>query len=143
MSKTRPYRTWSRIHQKCNNPHHHGYYLYGGRGIKVCDSWKYFSKFWEDMSETYFDTATIERIDNDKGYSPDNCRWITHAEQSRNRRIVRKYPYKGRDLTIVELAKTVGMKKSTLFNRLICYKIPFERAINPKPIRRTPNPKLS
>lgn len=80
------YIVWEGMKQRCDNPNHTSYSRYGGRGIKVCDEWENdFSSFqrWS-LSNGYKKGLTIDRIDNDKGYCPDNCRWITPAEQARN-----------------------------------------------------------
>ena len=77
---------------RCNNTKHPRYSDWGGRGIKVCDEWLHdFEKFYTwSMSHGYADNLTIDRIDNDKGYSPDNCRWATVKEQNSNKRNVKK-----------------------------------------------------
>ena len=84
---TRLYRIWLNMKNRCNNPKFKQYDRYGGRGIKVCDLWsKDFMSFYEwAMNNGYEDTLTIDRIDNDKGYSPNNCRWVTKAENNKNR----------------------------------------------------------
>lgn len=86
--RTRLYRIWSSMKTRCNNPNTKRYRDYGGRGIKICEEWEEsFAAFrkWA-LENGYEDDLTIDRRDNDRGYYPENCRWITIKEQQSNRR---------------------------------------------------------
>ena len=92
MSGTRLYKVWKSMLQRCLNPSNKNYSRYGGRGISVCSEWRSdFLSFYDwAIANGYDDTApfqecTIDRIDNDKGYSPDNCRWCDQKTQNKNK----------------------------------------------------------
>jgi len=85
-SHTRVYRIWNAMKQRCQNPNQPHYERYGGRGVTVCDRWQKFADFYADMGDPPSDTHSIDRIDNDHGYEPVNCRWATLQEQARNKR---------------------------------------------------------
>lgn len=92
-ANSRLYNIWHSMKSRCNNPNRKDYHLYGERGIKVCEEWeKSYPAFRDWAIENGYDEnapfgqCTIDRIDNEKGYSPDNCRWITNEEQQKNKR---------------------------------------------------------
>lgn len=80
------YHIWWNMIQRCENPNAISYYNYGARGITVCEQWKDFHTFLKDMKEKYEQGLQLDRIDNEKGYSPKNCRWVTPKENAKNRR---------------------------------------------------------
>ncbi len=97
MSSSRLYVVWSAMKQRCYNPSHRAYKRYGGRGISVCDEWLHdFQAFYDwAIANGYdenaaFQQCTIDRIDNDKGYTPDNCRWVDVKTQNNNKSNNRK-----------------------------------------------------
>jgi hypothetical protein len=86
LSNTRIYNIWCGLIARTTNPNEQCYENYGGRGIKVCDRWKSFENFYEDMFSTYSEELSIDRIDVNLGYSKENCRWVTMSVQGHNKR---------------------------------------------------------
>ena len=120
LTKHPLYSTWCSIKTRCNNPNFRYYYRYGGRGIKICTEWENsFEQFIKDMGERPSKKHTIERIDNDKGYSPDNCRWATKQEQCNNTRRNRFYTDKnGITKSMTAWAKESDISLWTIRSRL-------------------------
>jgi len=87
MHETRLYKCWQNMKTRCYNKKNKGYPNYGARGIKVCDEWQQFVPFYKwAIANGYDDDLELDRIDNDGSYTPDNCRFVTHTENNRNRR---------------------------------------------------------
>lgn len=123
-TNTRLFRVWSSMKTRCENPKATNYSDYGERGISVCDEWKDdFESFYNwAMSQGYDPDAkrgeyTVDRIDNEKGYSPDNCRLASYKEQANNRRSNRRLSYNGITMSMAEWARKYGRDR-TLFEAL-------------------------
>lgn len=110
LSKTRQWRIWSHIKGRCYNPNNHKYKDYGGRGITMCDEWlNDFKSFYDwSLKNGYDDSLTLDRIDVDKGYSPDNCRWADTNTQAHNKRLDKLYTYNGKTLSVRDWCKEIG-----------------------------------
>lgn len=112
MTYSKIYRTWVAMLSRCRNSNDPNYVNYGGRGITVCESWHRFENFYEDMGDLPFYEAQIDRIDNDKGYSKENCRWLSAKENSRNRRSTKKHKTHLGNIVQVELLEKIGWTKN-------------------------------
>jgi len=93
MFGTPEYWSWSGMIQRCTNPRNPAFHNYGGRGIKVCKRWLKFENFFADLGLKPSPKHTLDRINNSRGYSPDNCQWATWKEQNNNRRPKRTNPW--------------------------------------------------
>lgn len=112
MSQSRIYRIWKSLRNRCENSNIPQYSDWGGRGINVCDDWKTFESFYEwSMNNGYNDNLSIDRINNDGNYCPENCRWVTAQEQSLNRRSNTFITYNGVTKHISEWDKDIGSRK--------------------------------
>lgn len=118
-SKTRLYGIWQGIKRRCLNPNYHHFSDYGGRGVGICDSWLEFENFkkWA-LQNGYTDDLTIERKDNEKGYSPENCVWADRVDQNNNTRRNHFVEYLGGLYTIAELSRICGISQNTLLYRI-------------------------
>ncbi len=133
MTYTRVYRIWRQMHQRCENPKAEGYENYGGRGIKVDTRWDQFPNFFEDMGECPSKGHTIDRIDTNKGYGKDNCKWSTWKEQHRNRRDNHVITAFGQTKCVTEWAEEYKLAVSTLKNRIYRANLPPEEALKAPP----------
>ena len=111
------YKTWEGMMARCYNENNKDFYLYGGRGIKVCDRWHDPKNFAEDMSPRP-DGHTLDRIDNSRGYSPGNCRWATAMQQHANKRSNKLFTINGETLHQREWCRRYNIPVSTFTNRL-------------------------
>jgi hypothetical protein len=126
---TRLYRIWLNMRRRCNNRRDQDYPYYGGRGIKVCKEWDNYAAFHDwAMKNGYADHLTLDRINNNGDYCPENCRWATRKEQARNTRQNHFITFNGKTMTIAEWAEYLGVSSTVLRTRL--YRgWPIERAL--------------
>mgnify|MGYP003288865965 CR=1 FL=1 len=115
---SRLHRIWSNMNSRCKNPKNNRFHDYGGRGITVCDEWHDYLTFkqWA-MANGYEDHLTIDRIDNDKGYSPNNCRWVNRFVQQNNMRTNTTIEYRGEKHTLAEWSRIFDIPYHTLVTR--------------------------
>ena len=129
---------------RCYNPNSRSYKDYGGRGIGVCEEWKnhekicthygIWSKGWKAfekwaLENGYAEGLTIDRIDNDKDYSPSNCRWVTKKVQSNNRRYCRLITYKGKTQNLKQWCEELGLNYKTVHKRIVQENWAIEKAL--------------
>lgn len=129
---TKLYEIWCSMKARCYNPNLKVYRHYGGRGISVCEEWLHdfvpFEK-WA-VANGYKEDLSLDRIDNNKGYSPDNCRWATRVQQANNQRTTIKIAYNGETKTLHEWAVVLGIKPATLYYRIYKLGWSLERAFS-------------
>jgi hypothetical protein len=107
------YGVFDGMKQRCKNPNRKDFSRYGGRGISFDPKWRTFAGFFKDMGYTYKNGLTLDRIDNNKGYFKENCRWVTQKEQANNRKNNVKVIYNGIMLNSSQWAEKLGIKKTT------------------------------
>lgn len=137
------YKCWKNMIARCTQPGHQLWDHYGGRGITVCKRWlKSYKHFIDDMGPRPSNKHSIDRIDNDGGYSPDNCRWATWKQQANNQRkptVVwgKRYEFNGESLTVRQWAQRLGVQHETMRHRLETW--PIEAAVaGRKPVKPLP-----
>lgn len=134
-SKTRIYRIWRAMRHRCYNKNDTHYSIYGGRGIKVCQEWKdNFSIFKEwALNNGYQDDLTIDRIDSNGDYCPENCRWATYEQQANNTSKNKYIEYKGEIHTLSEWCKILDLPYDRIKQRFnVCHMTPEEAFELPK-----------
>lgn len=116
-SGSRVLAAWSNMIRRCENPRCRSYPDYGGRGIQVCESWKNFDAFYADMGDPPAG-LTLERVDNNQGYSPENCIWASRSIQTRNTRRNRVLTHNGKTQCLQDWANELGLGYETIWYRL-------------------------
>lgn len=130
-SNTRLYHTWQQAKDRCYNKNNKDYQDYGGRGIAVCQEWKDdFIAFYDWATENgYRDDLTLNRVDVNSNYTPDNCRWLTIKQQNRNKRNNKNYTINGETKCLAEWCEILNLKYNRIYNRIHKYHWPIERAL--------------
>lgn len=137
LTNTKLYATWENMKHRCGDPKNWMYPHYGGRGIKVCEEWLDSSAFIEwALSHGYKEGLSIERINVDGNYEPDNCKWVELKEQYLNRTDSHFVTAFGKTQTISEWAKESGLKYDTIERRINQYGWDAERAVTERPWKR-------
>lgn len=124
MYGTPTYKSWAEMKYRCGNPKRPDYF-----SRTYCEEWEQFSQFFEDMGERPEGTS-LDRVNNSKGYSKDNCRWATRNQQNNNRKSTRLFEWNGRRATLKGWEKIVGVKRSTLAQRIYVYRWPVAKALS-------------
>ena len=110
------YICWSSMIQRCTNPKHASYKNYGGRGVSVCERWaSSFDSFISDMGRKPSSSHSIDRLDGNLGYTPENCRWATPSQQANNRRGNVRLKLHGVEMLVIEAARQYGIPERTLY----------------------------
>lgn len=129
--------SWYNMISRCTNPNNPNYQEYGGRGIEICARWMELVNFITDMGERPKGT-TLDRIDVNGPYSPENCRWASRKQQCNNQRTNQRVFYKGVEQTIGELCDRTGIKYNTLYGRIVKRGMPIDLAVE-TPVLRSGN----
>ena len=136
-SNDRIYHIWCDMKRRCKNPKNKRYNRYGGRGICVCEEWENFENFYDWAIQNGFEkNLTLDRIDVNGNYEPENCRWISRKEQMRNTRSNHLLTYNGDTKTMAEWAEIAGIPYSTLKQRINKYNYSVEKALT-KPAKKS------
>ncbi len=118
MSKHVMRRRFCSMHSRCYNEKNAQFHRYGGRGITVCERWHSFENYYSDMGDLS-DGMTVDRINNDGPYSPENCRAASYSQQARNKSNTPILCFNGESLALTEWAERLGLRRETLRNRIL------------------------
>ena len=121
------YKAWCEMRGRCLNKNNPYYYRYGERGIKVCERWNKWINFEEDMKDSWVKGKSLNRIDNDKDYCPENCNWATPKEQANNRSTNKLIHYNGQTKTLAYWIEELGLKSSNVRTQFYTMKWPIEK----------------
>lgn len=136
--KSPTYISWTKMNDRCNSQNASEYKWYGGRGVSICDRWKSFNNFLQDMGERPKGTS-LDRIDVNGNYEPSNCKWSNIKEQANNTQRNIFITHNGQTKTVAVWADCLGLKYDTLFARLYKYGWPIEVALASEKYKPIPN----
>ena len=122
----RTYHAWYNMRWRCAKTEGYYYERYGARGITVCKRWENFGTFIKDMGLAP-EGMTLDRINNDKGYRPSNCRWATWETQANNRCLSHPFTYKGESLSSYQWARRLGVPRHKIYTRRLTYEQVIQR----------------
>jgi hypothetical protein len=118
-SRTKFYKLWNGIIDRCENPTSSSYHNYGAKGITVCTEWHKYENFKEwALANGYKEGLSIDRIDNNKGYYPENCRWVTFQEQQNNKKDNHYITYNNKTMSLGDWARELKCERATIYARL-------------------------
>lgn len=130
LSQEPLYRLWNSIKRRCYDEKHKAYKYYGRRGITMCPEWLDFETFYKWANENgYKRGLSIDRRDNQKGYNPDNCKWVSAKVQANNRRSCRMYSYNGKTQNLTQWCEELNLNYKRVYSRLNKYHWDFKKAI--------------
>lgn len=140
LVNTSEYYSWNAMKNRCLNKNAPNYHNYGGRGITVCDRWKdSFENFYTDMGSKPKKGYSIDRIDNNGNYEPNNCKWSSQKEQTNNQRTNKLLTYKNKIQTLSQWCEELNLNRDTVIERLNKYKWTIEKVLetktNPKKLK--------
>ena len=127
--RTKEWYAWHSMIRRCKYPSMDRYHRYGGRGISVCERWKDFSNFLQDVGFAPSEKHSLGRIDNEGNYEPGNVQWETPEQQHRNTSGNRNITFNGETLTLVEWSEKTGLKRTTITQRIDAYGWSIEKAL--------------
>lgn len=116
-SHTKLYQVWLSMKTRCDNPRSNRYAYYGGKGITYDIKWKTFENFYSDMSDTYKENLTLDRIDNNRGYYKENCEWVDYQIQNNNKSDNIIMNHGNAQFTVKEISQLTGLLPTTIYNR--------------------------
>lgn len=124
--------SWKRMMTRCYNPNSKDYKNYGERGIKVTERWHNSTNFLNDMKSSWKEGLSLDRIDNNGNYSKENCRWASRLQQNNNTRRNHLFEFRGERKTLTNWAILLGLKRSTIAQRIYVYGWSIDQALTRK-----------